>query len=283
MTSLPEPCRGWVVCAASEGCEGWTGLGSVDSLKAPASEILDQLHASGLATLEIDLVDRSEKDDQLIRFDIPLLARRLLVAADWIRHNRQSGPNRIACLAVGNAAGAALWSTLRKHANIVAVVSLQGRPHLAEPLLGEVTCPTLLLIEGDDPRLLQMNQQAEHRLSCPSRLVSVRGANTRERREGWKKLAQEAVGWIDGEIDRPPSQGGSLLDTVRLGWAPRFKRQFLAALAFLSFSLALPQSARTDSSSGEPSERNLDPSPREGLRRGKVNRQIDSPFAGQSR
>ncbi len=242
---LPSPCRGWVVCASSEGRGSWDGWGE-SSAKIPPADILDRLHASAFATLEIDLVDRTEKDDQLIRFDIPLLAKRLLSATDWIRQNRQNGSNKVAFLATGNAAGAALWSTVQKHSNIAAVVSLQGRPHLAEPLLGEVSCPTLLLVEGEDPRLLQMNQQAEHRLNCPSRLVSVLSANPRERREGWKRLSQETVGWIGGHIDRPPT-AGSLFDSVRSGWAPRFKRQFLAALAFLSFSLALPQSARTDS------------------------------------
>lgn len=249
VSSVPDPCVGWVVCASSEGAGKWEAPGIDPSSGMSPSTLFERFHGAGFATLELDLVDRSEKDDQLIRFDIPLLARRLISAMEWIRQTRQSHSNRVAILASGNAAGAALWCSVQKHVRVAALVSLQGRPHLAEPLVGDVTSPTLLLVAGDDPRLLQVNQQAEHRLNCASRLVSVSASSPRERKVVWKRLTLDALGWIESQTDRRPSTSLSFLDFVRLDWAPRLKRQFLAALTFLSFSLAAPQTARTEARS----------------------------------
>ncbi len=236
VAALPEPCRGWVVCATSNG-------GEKDS--ETRAGILERLRDEGFATLELDLLDPVEARDPLIRFDIPLLAERLIAATDWLRHSQQPETARVAYLAGGNAAAAALWSSVHRGNHVAAMVSLCGRPHLAEPFLGEVVCPTLLLVEGQDARLLHMNQQAARRLHGPSKLVAVACGNARQIRDGRRKLCHETVDWVATHLTRQASRPQSLATLVKSGFGLRLKRQILAALAFASFFLAVPQSAST--------------------------------------
>ena len=235
LAAVPKPCRGWVISASSEGRM---------TASEPASAILDRLWSVGFATLEIDLLHSFEASDPLIRFDIPLLSERLIATTDWLRHSNQAATSRVAYLAVGNAAAAALWSSVQRGNHVAATVSLCGRPHLAEPFLGNVTCPTLLLVEGQDARLLHMNRQAKRRLHCPSKLVAVSATNRRQERDGRRKLTHETVQWIESHLEKDKAETGTLSALVKNGFGLRLKRHLLAIMAVSSFFLAVPQPAR---------------------------------------
>lgn len=134
------------------------------------------LRQAGLATLLFDLLTQDEADDRAHVFDIPLLATRLAEAADWtIRHKPMAGLP-IGLFGASTGAAAALVAAAR-HPNVVrAVVSRGGRPDLAERHLSQVRAPTLLIVGGDDPDVLELNKAAFARMSCTKELKIVPGA-----------------------------------------------------------------------------------------------------------
>jgi len=83
---------------------------------------------------------------------------------------------RVGYFGASTGAAAALWAAAEPGARVGAIVSRGGRPDLAGPRLGSVTAPTLLIMGGDDPLVLELNQQAQQALSGTTELVIVPGA-----------------------------------------------------------------------------------------------------------
>ena len=80
---------------------------------------------------------------------------------------------------------------------MAAVVSRGGRPDLAGSRLPDVRCPTLLIVGGDDQQVLTLNRRAQSRLTCPSRLVVVRGAtHLFEEKGALERVADLARDWF---------------------------------------------------------------------------------------
>ena len=73
-------------------------------------------------------------------------------------------------------AAAALRAAAAAGDVVQAVVSRGGRPDLAADRLPYVTAPTLLLVGGRDPEVLELNRRAAAMLRCPHRLIVVEGA-----------------------------------------------------------------------------------------------------------
>lgn len=138
--------------------------------------VAEGLHRAGLATLLFDLLTDAEEADRDNVFDIALLAGRLLDATRRLR-----GEPGVEGLAVGwfgasTGAAAALWAAADPGARPAAVVSRGGRPDLAGPRLAAVTAPTLLVVGGADPLVLDLNRRAQAALRCENRLAVVPGA-----------------------------------------------------------------------------------------------------------
>lgn len=131
-------------------------------------------HAS-LATLLIDLLDETEAADRANVFDIEMLAGRVQMAANWVRHHRELGMLPIGLFGASTGAAAALVAAANDH-QIGAVVSRGGRPDLAGDLLQDVNAPTLLIVGGEDREVLKLNEQAHNQLRCPGRLEVIPGA-----------------------------------------------------------------------------------------------------------
>jgi putative phosphoribosyl transferase len=135
-----------------------------------------ELNRAGLATLLFDLLTPGEAEDRANTFDIPLLAGRLGAAVRWLRGEPATAGLDVGCFGASTGAAAALWTAAEPDARIAAVVSRGGRPDLAEPRLHRVTAPTLLIVGGHDPAVVDLNRQARARLRCPSELAIVPGA-----------------------------------------------------------------------------------------------------------
>ena len=123
------------------------------------------LQDSGLSTLLFDLLTEEEEviDERThhLRFDIGLLTNRLVAVTDWLVHNRAASNNlNIAYFGASTGAAAALSAAAKRVDIIKAVVSRGGRPDLADPYLGQVKAPTLLIVGGYDTPVIQMNQEA---------------------------------------------------------------------------------------------------------------------------
>src|SRR5690606_26053631 len=122
------------------------------------------LHRRGLGTLLFDLLTEQEEQIDMaggrVRFDIDLLARRLVGAVDWVRLEPAARGLPIGLFGASTGAAAALIAAARRPAVIGAVVSRGGRPDLAGADLPRVRAPTLLVVGGADDAVLELNRAA---------------------------------------------------------------------------------------------------------------------------
>lgn len=155
--------------------------GSGSSRHSPRNRyIAKELQQAGLATLLFDLLTYEEErqDDctRQYRFDVGLLAERLVAATDWLALNPSTQHLKQAYFGASTGAAAALVAAARLPDRIRAVVSRGGRPDLAGDALERVKAPTLLIVGGWDGEVLGLNQQAFVHLTCEKKLVIVPGA-----------------------------------------------------------------------------------------------------------
>lgn len=143
------------------------------------SFVAERLRDAGLCTLLFDLLtEEEEKFDALtaeLRFDIPLLTARLAAATEWALRAPQLRGLAVAYFGASTGAAAAL-AAAAQIPQVTAVVSRGGRPDLAGPALALVRAATLLIVGGNDPQVLALNQQAIRQLRCEAELAVVPGA-----------------------------------------------------------------------------------------------------------
>ena len=154
--------------------------GSGSSRFSPRNRhVAAQLNERGLATLLFDLLtaeeERIDAIDATLRFDVDMLAERLVSATDGIVASGRA-PLPIGYFGGSTGAAAALIAAARRPAQIAAVVSRGGRPDLASASLGAVRAPTLLVVGGADTWVLQANREAATKLTAPHKVVVVPGA-----------------------------------------------------------------------------------------------------------
>jgi putative phosphoribosyl transferase len=150
--------------------------GSGSSRHSPRNRyVAEVLNSAGLASLLFDLLTVNEELIRANVFDIELLAGRLGVVTRWVRAQPDTANLPIGYFGASTGAAAALWAAAGDR-GIAAVVSRGGRPDLAEPRLGDVTAPTLLIVGGHDDVVLALNRQAQAQLRCDNELAVVPGA-----------------------------------------------------------------------------------------------------------
>jgi pimeloyl-ACP methyl ester carboxylesterase len=144
--------------------------------------VAGRLRDAGLGTLLIDLLTESEERIDArtahLRFDIGLLADRLVGAIDWLNRDEQTAGLPVGLFGASTGGGAALVAAAQRPDRVAAVVSRGGRPDLAGAALPTVRTPTLLVVGGDDDAVITLNEQARERLGSPVKeLVIVPGAS----------------------------------------------------------------------------------------------------------
>src|SRR5215203_4531967 len=168
------------------------------------------LQEASLGTLLFDLLTEDEEliDDQTrhLRFDIGLLADRLVMATDWLLPRRFDVSNRndipgIAYFGASTGAAAALVAAAKRADVVKAVVSRGGRPDLAGEYLGQVRAPTLLLVGGNDEPVIGLNQEAYDKLRLlkndEKKLTIIPGATHLFEEPGkLEQVAKLAGGWF---------------------------------------------------------------------------------------
>ena len=156
--------------------------GSGSSRHSPRNRFVAQhLQQAGFATLLLDLLTAQEetvdRKTARLRFDIKLLAERLVVAVDWLGAEPLTAALRIGCFGASTGAAAALVAAARQSGVVRAVVSRGGRPDLAGDALDQVRAPTLLIVGGEDHVVLRLNRQAAAALiAAQTELTIVPGA-----------------------------------------------------------------------------------------------------------
>lgn len=176
--------------------------GSGSSRHSPRNQYVARLiREVGVATLLFDLLTRQEEAidnyTREFRFDINLLARRLVAATDWLAGEDETTHLRPGYFGASTGGAAALVAAAEMGGKVGAVVSRGGRPDLAGPALGHVTAPTLLIVGGLDGPIIRMNEDAYSHLRCMKELKIVPGATHLFEEPGkLEEVANLAANWF---------------------------------------------------------------------------------------
>ena len=139
------------------------------------------LQRARLATLLVDLLTEAEEAVDArtghLRFDIAMLARRLGSVSDWLDQEPRTAGLGLGYFGASTGAAAAIVAAADRPNEVGAIVSRGGRPDLAGDALLRVLAPTLLIVGGADPLVLELNRQALARLPGEKQLVVVPGAS----------------------------------------------------------------------------------------------------------
>jgi len=163
--------------------------------------VAQELRNGGLGTLLIDLLTPQEEavDNRTahLRFDIDLLAGRLVEAMEWMARQPPTAKLRVGLFGASTGGGAALVAAARVPQRVAAVVSRGGRPDLAGAALPKVEAPTLLIVGGDDVPVIGMNQEAYDQMRCVRRMEIVPGASHLFEEPGTlERVAELARDWF---------------------------------------------------------------------------------------
>jgi dienelactone hydrolase len=188
--------------------------GSGSSRHSPRNRfVAGELQRSSLATLLIDLLTAEEEAVDLrtrhLRFDIGLLAERLVGATDWLGQHPLTRDLQVGYFGSSTGGGAALVAAAQRPDAAGAVVSRGGRPDLAGDALARVSAPTLLVVGGDDLPVIGMNQEALARMTACSekRLEIVPGATHLFEEPGkLEEVARLARQWFANYLPRREHQ-----------------------------------------------------------------------------
>ncbi|MDR7589189.1 MAG: dienelactone hydrolase family protein [Armatimonadota bacterium] len=190
--SVPRGAKGLVLFAHGSG----------SSRFSPRNRfVARRLQERGLATLLLDLLTAQEEQDDAgtgrYRFDVTLLADRLLRAVAWTANHDDLRGLRVGLFGASTGAAAALRAAAADPEGVAAVVSRGGRPDLAREVLLLVRAPTLLIVGGADEPVLQLNREAFRLLTCEKRLEVVPGAGHLFEEPGaLERVADLAADWF---------------------------------------------------------------------------------------
>jgi dienelactone hydrolase len=167
------------------------------------------LEEGGMATLLFDLLTIEEEDEDRLtghlRFDIPLLAKRLVDATNWIRRQPETEDLRVGYFGSSTGAAAALIAAAQLGEKISVIVSRGGRPDLAGSALSQVKAPTLLIVGGLDDAVINLNWNAYNELHCEKDLQIVEGATHLFEEPGaLERVAELATDWFKKHFQTSP-------------------------------------------------------------------------------
>ncbi|MCE7980068.1 MAG: phosphoribosyltransferase [Caldilinea sp. CFX5] len=189
--------------------------GSGSSRFSPRNRFVAQtLQEGGLATLLFDLLtpgeERIDLDTRQLRFNIALLAERLVATTDWVAAQPQTQHCPIGYFGASTGAAAALIAAAQRADVVAAVVARGGRPDLALPVLAQVKAPTLLLVGGADHPVIALNQEALAHLGSRAKLEIIPGAGHLFEEPGTlAAVAQLARDWFCRSFTAAPTTTGT--------------------------------------------------------------------------
>jgi putative phosphoribosyl transferase len=193
---LPPSASGLVVFAHGSG----------SSRHSPRNQaVARRLREAGLGTLLFDLLTAEEEQAEAytrhLRFDISLLANRLVGVTRWLLQQRALQSLSFGYFGSSTGAAAALVAAAEMGPTIRAVVSRGGRPDLAGPALSRVQAATLLIVGGNDQPVIPLNEIALDDLQCKKALQIVPGASHLFEESGaLEAVANWAADWFNNHL-----------------------------------------------------------------------------------
>lgn len=170
--NIPSHCQGIVIFAHGSGSSRYSKRNQ---------SFANYFNDHKLATLLFDLLTPDEEmiDEysREFRFNIPMLAERILLATNWLLQEPITKSLPIGYFGASTGAGAALVAAAKMVDIVRAIVSRSGRPDLAGNALLLVQAPTLLIVGGNDYPVIGMNQTAMEKLCCEKELRIVNHAS----------------------------------------------------------------------------------------------------------
>src|SRR5438067_5858978 len=182
--------------------------GSGSSRHSPRNQFVARtLNNAGLGTLLFDLLTPEEEAIDArtaeLRFNIGLLAERLVHATKWAKQQEPTRDLRTGYFGSSTGGGAALVAAAEIPEDVGVVVSRGGRPDLADEALPKVQAPTLLIVGGNDDVVIELNERARDRMRCDVKLEIVPGATHLFEEPGaLERVAQLASDWFVNRIGR---------------------------------------------------------------------------------
>jgi putative phosphoribosyl transferase len=169
--TLPSGAKGVVLFAHGSGSSRFSTRNQY---------VAKEFNKAKIATFLFDLLTPEEEETDIVtaeyRFNINLLAERLIGATRWLRNDPQTKKLAFGYFGASTGAAAALIAAAKLPKEIMAVVSRGGRPDLAEKYLRNVVAPTLLLVGGLDTEVIELNREAMEQMTAEKKLEIVPGA-----------------------------------------------------------------------------------------------------------
>jgi putative phosphoribosyl transferase len=193
---LPSDAQGLVVFAHGSG----------SSRFSPRNQFVARtLQEAGMGTLLFDLLTEDEEQAEArtrhLRFNIPLLAERLVEVTRWVLDEGTTRDLNTGFFGSSTGAAAGLVAAAQLSQMIRAVVSRGGRPDLAGDALEKVHAPTLLIVGGEDHTVIDLNEQAYERLTCEKALRIIPGAtHLFEEAGALENVARMSAEWLANHL-----------------------------------------------------------------------------------
>jgi putative phosphoribosyl transferase len=201
---VPERALGLVIFAHGSGSSRFSSRNR---------SVAAYLERHGFATLLLDLLTRAEDAIDVrtaqYRFDIDMLAERVVLATDWASQRNDLRGLRIGYFGASTGAAAALIAAAERPSLAAAVISRGGRPDLAGTALPRVQAPTLLIVGGDDEPVIEMNESAMRAMRALVKLEIVPGATHLFEEPGTlEQVMRLASDWFARYLGGPDIQDG---------------------------------------------------------------------------
>ena len=190
--NLPSDAKGVVLFAHGSGSGRYS----------PRNQyVAKEFNKAKIGTLLFDLLTSEEEEEDMetaeYRFNIPLLANRLIGATEWLKKDPLTRTCSYGYFGASTGAAAALIAAAKLPRDIAAVVSRGGRPDLAAEYLPQVGAPTLLLVGGADMEVIELNRQALDQMTAMKKLIIVPGATHLFEEPGTlEEVAKFSISWF---------------------------------------------------------------------------------------
>ena len=190
--TLPPAAKGVVLFAHGSGSSRFSTRNQY---------VAKEFNKATIGTLLFDLLTQEEEETDIVtaeyRFNIPLLADRLIGATEWLRNDPKTKRLAFGYFGASTGAAAALIAAAKLPNEISAVISRGGRPDLAGKYLSNVVAPTLLIVGGLDTEVIELNRQAMNQMKVEKKIVIIPGATHLFEEQGTlEEVAKVSIDWF---------------------------------------------------------------------------------------